>query len=164
MTRLASVLCVLAGNAAGSIVLDAQAAPPALQVQVGDSTHVITTARLRAMTPDTIRASAHGGPQQVFVGPSLAAVLRTAGVRLDSLRGPALRQYVLVEASDGYRVVFAIAELSAGLTGRRVILAHTVDGAPLPADEGPWRIVAEGDLRPTRWVRQVTALRLRVGS
>jgi hypothetical protein len=163
MARLARVLFLVAA-AGDAPVAGAQASPPALQVQIGDSTQTIAAARLRGMPADTIRAAIHDGPEQVFVGPSLEEILESVGVRLDSLRGAALRQYVVVEASDGYRVVFAIAELSESLSGRRVILAHTVDGQPLGANEGPWRVVAEGDRRPARWVRQVAALRLRAGS
>jgi hypothetical protein len=87
--------------------------------------------------------------------------LAAGGARLDSLRGRALAQYVLVEARDAYRVVFAVAELNPAFTGRRVILARTSDGQPLTPTEGPWQVIVEGELRPARWVRQVTSIRLR---
>lgn len=135
--------------------------PATLQVEVGGVTRPITETELKAMPQDTVRGRAHGGPEEVFVGPTLARVLAAAGAPVDSLRGRALAQYVVVEARDGYRVVFAVAELSAALSPQRVILAHTVDGRPLAAEQAPFRVIAEGELRPARWARQVTALRLK---
>jgi hypothetical protein len=69
--------------------------------------------------------------------------------------------YVLVEAADGYRAVFALPELDAGFTDRKIYLATMRDGKPLSEKEGPFRIVVPDDKRPARWVRQVTALRIR---
>ena len=67
---------------------------------------------------------------------------------------------LLVEAADGYKAVFALAELDPAFAVRDIILADKRDGKPLGAKEGPFRIVAPGDKRGARWVRQVTALRL----
>lgn len=69
--------------------------------------------------------------------------------------------YLLVEAADGYRVVFALPELDAAFTDRKVYLATRRDGKALTDKEGPFRIVVPDDKRPARWVRQVTALRIR---
>ena len=74
--------------------------------------------------------------------------------------GPALAQAVVVRAADGYTVVFGLAELDPGVRTNRIILADTVDGAPLTAEDGPFRLVAEGDVRPARSVRQVSAFQI----
>ena len=81
--------------------------------------------------------------------------------RLDSLRGHGLAQYVMVEARDHYRVVLAIVEFADDFTSRRVILTRAADGQPLGWEEGPCRVVMDGELRPREWVRQVPARRLR---
>ena len=67
---------------------------------------------------------------------------------------------MLAEASDGYRVLFSIAELDARFTDRVVILADRKDGQPLPAAEGPYRLIVPGEKRPARWARQVTRISL----
>jgi DMSO/TMAO reductase YedYZ molybdopterin-dependent catalytic subunit len=136
----------------------------AVKVEVGGNTRTVTFAEMTKLPQDTLRVRAHDGPEQTFVGPRLSAILTLAGARLDSLRGRALAQYVLIEARDGYRVAYAIAELSSSFTTRRVILAPTADGHALGESDGPLRVVAEGDLRPARWVRQVTVVRLRTAS
>jgi hypothetical protein len=95
-----------------------------------------------------------------YAGPALLAVLRRAGARVDTIRGPALSQYVLAEAVDGYRVVFGLGELAAGLGNQRVLLVDRIDGQPVPKEEGPWRLMVPGDSRPTRWARQIVTIRL----
>jgi hypothetical protein len=44
--------------------------------------------------------------------------------------------------------------------GERVILADLMDGNPLDERTGPFQLVVEGDLRPARAVRMVSAIRL----
>ena len=88
-------------------------------------------------------------------------MLSLAGVELgDKLRGPRMTEMLLVEAADGYRVAFALAEVDPPFAVRDIIIADKRDGKPLDAKEGPLRIVAPGDKRAARWVRQVKALRL----
>jgi DMSO/TMAO reductase YedYZ molybdopterin-dependent catalytic subunit len=66
--------------------------------------------------------------------------------------------YVLAEAADGYRVVFSLAELDSGILDSEVIVADTMDGAPLGAQQGPFRLVAPNEKRPARWVRMLKAI------
>ena len=68
--------------------------------------------------------------------------LRLVGVPLgEQLRGDRLAMYVVVEASDKYRVLFALPELDAAFTDRVVLLADRRDEQPLPAAEGPLCLV-----------------------
>jgi len=94
-------------------------------------------------------------------GVSLADVLRLVDVpHGDSLRGPALATYVVIEAGDGYRALFALAELDAGFTDKVVLLADRKDGAALSAKDGPFQLIVPDEKRPARWVRQVKRIRL----
>jgi len=102
---------------------------------------------------------AHSGKQHQFSGVKLSDLLAKAGVPTgDKLRGKELATYVLVRAKDGYAVVFSVAELDPALSGSQIMLADTVDGKPLDAEQGPFRVVAPGDKRPARWVRMVNAI------
>jgi DMSO/TMAO reductase YedYZ molybdopterin-dependent catalytic subunit len=115
----------------------------------------------RGMPRVTVSASEHGAPPQRFEGVRLADILVRAGLEMGgALRGPRLATYVLVEAADGYRVVFAIAELDSAFTSKVVILADRMNGAPLPANALPARIVVSDESRPARWIRQVTRIRV----
>jgi hypothetical protein len=96
-----------------------------------------------------------------YSGVALTDVLALVNAPLgDSLRGRTLATFVTVEAADGYRVLFSIAELDAKFTDRVVILADAKDGRPLPAAEGPYRLIVPGEKRPARWARQVTRISL----
>jgi hypothetical protein len=94
----------------------------------------------------------------VLLSDLLAKVTMPAG---ENLRGKALAQYLVVEATDGYRAVFALPELDPAFTERRVYLVTKRDGKPLSEKEGPFRIVVPDEKRPARWVRQVTAMRVK---
>jgi DMSO/TMAO reductase YedYZ molybdopterin-dependent catalytic subunit len=94
-----------------------------------------------------------------YSGVALTDLLALVNAPLgDSLRGRALATFVTVEALDGYRVLFSIAELDARFTDRVVILADAKDGQPLPATEGPFRLIVAGEKRPARWARQVVRI------
>jgi hypothetical protein len=73
----------------------------------------------------------------------------------EKLRGSNMALYLLIEAADGYRVVFALPELAPGFTERVVLLADQRDGQPLSTTEGPLRLVVPDEKRHARWVRQV---------
>jgi hypothetical protein len=119
---------------------------------------VITAADLEGLPRHEVHASAHRVTGR-YAGVALGDVLRLVGRAVgDSLRGARVADYVLVEAADGYRVVFALAELDTSFTDRTVLLADRKDGVPLAANEGPFRIVVPGERRPARWVRQVTRI------
>ena len=66
--------------------------------------------------------------------------------------------YVIAEAEDGYKVVFALAELDSGITNSEILVADTVDGAPIDAKRGPFRLVVPHDKRPARWVRMLRSI------
>ncbi len=96
-----------------------------------------------------------------YSGVVLSAILQKAGVTLGKdLRGKNLTKYVLVEASDGYRVVFALAELDKDFTDRTIILASQVDGKLLPPGEGPFRIIVQDEKKAARCIRQVTNIKV----
>jgi Oxidoreductase molybdopterin binding domain len=100
----------------------------------------------------------------VYSGTPLVEVLKAGGLQLDS--GPEhIRETVaitvLIEAADGYRAAFALAELDPELTDRTILLADTKDGQPLPPNEGSFRVIVPGEERPARWVRQVSAVTVR---
>lgn len=97
----------------------------------------------------------------IYSGVVLSAILQKAGVTLGKdLRGKNLTKYVLIEASDGYRVVFALAELDKDFTDRTIILASQVDGKPLPPEEGPFRIIVQDEKKAARCIRQVINIKV----
>ncbi|MBL8551541.1 MAG: molybdopterin-dependent oxidoreductase [Hyphomonadaceae bacterium] len=121
----------------------------------------LTRADLATMPRKTIRMSIHGA-DHVFEGVALTDILARVGAPSgQSLRGPALASVVLVTSRDDYRVALSLAETDAGIRTTGVILADTMDGAPISAEDGPFRLIVEGDLRPARSARMVTRIEVR---
>ena len=120
----------------------------------------ISPADLARLTRHDTTVSAHRVSGR-YSGVARMDVLALGGAPpSDSLRGQALTTYALVEAADGHRVMFSLAELDGGFTDRVVLLADRVNGQPLPASEGPVRLIVPGEKRPARWARQVVRISL----
>jgi len=103
-----------------------------------------------------VRARDRDGTEATFAGVALVDLLRLAEVPLgEKLRGSNMALYLLIEAADGYRVVFALPELDPAFTERMVLLADHRDGQLLSTAEGPLRLVVPDEKRHARWVRQV---------
>ncbi len=115
-------------------------------------------ATLSTLPRERVQASAHGVALDCE-GVALPALLRKAGAMPEGrLPGALLSRYVLVQARDGYRVLFALAELDPATGGRGAYVVDRCDGQPLDADDGPLRLIVPDDAQPARWVRQVEAI------
>jgi len=91
-----------------------------------------------------------------YEGVWLHELLQRAGVPTGAkLRGKALATYVLAEARDGYQVLFSLAEIDPEFTGNKVLVADTMNGATIPATQGPFRLVTSHDVAAARAVRGI---------
>jgi DMSO/TMAO reductase YedYZ molybdopterin-dependent catalytic subunit len=101
------------------------------------------------------------GNGHTYSGVSVAELLQKAGATMGKdLKGENLTKFISVEASDGYQVVFALAELDNEFTDRTIILANMLDGKPLPTGDGPFRIIVQDEKKPARCIKQVTAIKV----
>jgi hypothetical protein len=159
--RCALVIAIAAGVTVRSARTE-DGGPSSVRVfGVGITEQVLDLAALRAMPRSRARVSERGAPAGEVEGVALAAILERAGAPLgERLRGPALRLGVLVRAADDYRALFSLAEIDPKMNERVILLADRVDGADLPAREGPLRVIVPGEGRPARWVRQVVSFEL----
>ena len=95
--------------------------PPVLVQVSGEVSHplALSAADLAKLKHQTVRAKRHDGVESQFEGVPLVDILAKAGVPVgNDLRGPAMALYLVVEASDGYRAAFALAELDPAFTDR----------------------------------------------
>ena len=101
----------------------------------------------------------HENKQETYEGVLLAELLKRAGVPQGAqLRGAAMATYVQADAADGYRVIFSLPELDAEFQDSDVIVADTMNGAPLDDKTGPFRLIVPHDKRPARWIKTVQSL------
>ena len=121
---------------------------------------VLSLADLKKMPRKTLSVvNPHDKKTETYEGVLLEELLQRAGVpHGEQLRGPSMANYVIAEGEDGYRVVFSLAELDSGILESDVIVADTMDGAPLAAQQGPFRLVAPHEKRPARWVRMLKSI------
>jgi len=139
---------------------EAAAAKPSVRIS-GEVERPITLGAedLAKLPRRTIRAKDHGGKESEFEGSPLIEVLKLAGVKFgEGLKGKNLTLYLVVEASDGYSVVYALPELDPAYADKVVLIVDQRDGKPLDSKEGPLRLVVPDEKMHARWVRQVTGL------
>lgn len=98
------------------------------------------------------------GQSHTVVGVPLEKVLRRAGWEpgvMSKTVPPAekrvgYKRVVVVTAPDGFQSVFSAAELTEGMGKTQVLVVWSVDGKPLPAEQGPLRLVVPSDAEPSR--------------
>ncbi len=124
----------------------------------------LSASDLVKMSRVSARAKDHYGRESVFEGVPVGEILKMAGVRFgEQLRGKDLALYLLVEAADGYRAVFALPEVDAAFNDTLVLLADRRDGKPLSDADGALQIIVPNEKRHARWVRQVVSFTIRRG-
>src|SRR5262245_23183794 len=136
-----------------------QASTPEISLSVSGEVErplKLTAADLGKLPRRSVRAKDHDGKKSEYEGSPLIEVLKLAGVKFgEGLRGKNLALYLVVEASDGYRAVYALPELDPAYTEKVVMLVDNRDGKALDAKEGPLRLVVPDEKMHARWVRQV---------
>jgi hypothetical protein len=131
-----------------------------LKITCGDKSSEWTSAKLAALPHKTITVyNEHAKANQTYSGVDLIDLLKPLGVP-EKPRGKEFRLYLVAEGSDGYQVVYSLGEITPDVHDATVIVADTLDGKAL-TDNGPLQLVATGEKRPARWVRNLVAIRVR---
>lgn len=129
----------------------------------GRDSVVLTPADVAALPRAKATIQVKGHPV-VYEGAVLHEALLKAGVVSgERLMGRYLNQVVVIRAADGFSSILSIAETDPVYRANPVIIADTVNGKPLDAREGPYRVVVDGDLRPSRSPRGVVAVEVKAG-
>lgn len=151
---LVGALTVVSGRAVA-----AQTAAASISV-TGAVPHALTlTANDLAEMPRASVTTTNNGIATTYEGVWLADVLKKAGAPLGAgMRGPALSTYVVASASDGFHVVFSLAEVDPDMTDEQFLLADKANGKPLFGENGSFRLVVPKDKRGARSIRMLTSL------
>jgi hypothetical protein len=124
---------------------------------------VLKVADLKAMPRTTITVhNEHANADETYSGVRVVDLLAKMNVPLGKdLRGATLANFLVATGADGYVVVIAVAEADASFHLGEVIVADTLNGQPLDAKSGPFRLVVTEDKRPARWVRNLVSIELK---
>jgi DMSO/TMAO reductase YedYZ molybdopterin-dependent catalytic subunit len=156
-----SLIAAIIAPRAKSTPLQTTAANVQLKVGGAVATPLsLTAAYLKSMPRKDIRVmNPHTNKTEAYEGVLLEEILRKAGApHGDELRGALMATYVVAEGEDGYRVIFSLAELDSGFVDSEILVADTMDGAAIGANQGPLRLVAPHEKRPARWVRMLKSI------
>lgn len=122
----------------------------------------LTISDLAKMKHVDVNMKNREGVMQNYSGVPVFDILQQAGVTLEKeLKGENLAKYMLAKCSDGYEVLFSLAELDPAFTNRVIILADKKDGKPLEDGVGPFRLVVPDENKPARSAHEVTHLIIR---
>lgn len=159
--RMFAAAVVLASPWA-STVAQAPAPSEAASLTIGGAVErplQLHMADLEKMPHVSVAVKDHDASAATYEGVLVAELLKSAGAASgEKMRGPNMVSYLLAEAKDGYRVIFALAELDPGFTDSQVIVAFARNGKPLAEGQGPLRIIVPQDKRQARWIRMVRKL------
>ncbi len=156
---------VLAQAAAGSMDMQHTASTPSATLTVtGLDGKQMTygVADLKAMPHKTVAVyNEHAKANESYSGVALTDLLAKAGAPTgEKLRGKGFLLYVVAEGTDHYKVVYSIDETDPLNHNGDVIVADSLNGAPI-AEDGAFKLVSSEDKRPARWVRNLSAITLK---
>ncbi|MGA7522992.1 MAG: molybdopterin-dependent oxidoreductase [Acidobacteriaceae bacterium] len=141
--------------AAGSDVLVIEAGP--------GERGVFTAASLREypQTKETV-FDHHANKNETYAGVPLMDLLAHLGMpHGKDLMGKALAQYVVATGSDGYTTVLSLGEIDPAFHPGVVLVADELDGKPLDAKTGPFRLVVSEDKKAARSVRNLVKIEVK---
>lgn len=135
------------------------AAAEALKITFGDKSATWTVATLASLPHVSVSVhNEHTKADETYSGVPLIALLTPVGVN-EHPRGKDLRLYVVAEGSDLYEAVYSSGEITPDVNNSTVIVADTENGKPM-TDDGPLKLIATGEKRPARWVRNLVAIKV----
>ena len=160
-TQARTALLALITVAAASC--HAQQPGEALKIVVNGQTQSISAADLKAFPHHAVTVhDAHANADETYSGLPLIDLLAKQGVPHGrDLRGKALSEYIVATGSDGYKAVVALAEADPEFHPGEVLIADQMDGKPLEAKTGPFRLIVTEDKRPARSVHSLVSIEVK---
>jgi hypothetical protein len=131
-----------------------------LEVQGPDgATHPLPLRLIAALPTHEVNVLSEDGEHESYRCATVSDVLDAAlATSRPVLKGKAMLDALVANASDGYAVLYSLAEVDASFVNTSVFLCFERDGQPLPASDGPFRIIVPRDTRHARWIRGVVKL------
>ena len=119
---------------------------------------------VQKLTPDDLKSlphtsvtvfNAHTKKSESYAGVVLADLLAKVNAPVgEKLKGKLFMTGVVAEGTDGYQVLYSVAEVDPVMHSGVVLIADSVDGHPL-GNNGAFQLINTEDKRPARWVRNL---------
>jgi hypothetical protein len=138
------------------------AAAPAstsLTLTIDGKATTLSVAELQAMPQKTVNVhNEHTKADETYTGVLLGDLLAMYGFPVNqATHRKMLRSYLVAEGTDKYWVLYSVTEIEGSEHDGNVIVATSMNGKPLDED-GQFKLVASGDKKPQRWVRNLSAI------
>ena len=138
---------------------DATASKPSAALEIrglDGSTQTVTPSDLKALPHKSVKVfNAHTKKNESYSGVELAELLARVNAPVgEKLKGRLFMTGVVAEGTDGYKVLYSVAEVDPVMHSGDVIIADSVNGGPLGSN-GAFQLVNTEDKRPARWVRNL---------
>lgn len=159
--RRACAVCLLALLFTVCAAIHAQSAPTGSKPTTGpDHLAIVGTVQkglllsiddLRKLPHTSIQVTnPHTNKLENYEGVLLSDLLHQSGVPAGERDNSS---DAIAEGADGYQAIFVLANLDSG-----VLVAYSVDGAPIPGNAGPFRLIVANDKGRGRWVRMLMTI------
>jgi hypothetical protein len=151
------LLWILAG---ATLAASAQAA---LKIENGSQQASVSLNSLKTMPHMTVTVhNPHTNADETYSGVPLLELLKQVGAPVGhDVHGKALSEFIVATGSDGYKAVLALAEVEPDFHPGDVLVADAMDGKPLDAKSGPFKLVVTEDKRPARSVHNLVSVELK---
>jgi hypothetical protein len=147
------------GEQTSGVTAQVPGPPEPLKITFGDKSATWTVASLAGLPHVNVTVyNEHTKANETYSGVPLIALLAPLGMS-EKPSGKDLRLYVVAEGSDLYEVVYSSGEITPQVSSSTVIVADLENGKPLTGD-GPLKLIASGEKRPARWVRNLVAIKV----
>lgn len=132
-----------------------------LQLMIDGKISTVTLAELATLPQKTVTVhNPHTQKDETYTGAILGDLLAKHGFAVgQATHRTMLHSYIAAEGTDGYWVLYSVTEIEPSEHSADVIVATSMDGHPL-GEDGQLKLIASGDKKPQRWVRNLSAIRL----
>jgi hypothetical protein len=133
-----------------------------LTITVDGKTATLSVADLQAMPQTTVMVhNEHTKVDENYTGVLLGTLLTKYGFPVDqTTHRKMLRSYLIAEATDKYWVLYSITEIEFSEHDANVIVATSMNNKSL-GEDGQFKLIDSRDKKPERWVRNLSALRVK---
>ena len=106
-------------------------------------------------------STGEGKEPHVGTGVPLLSLLQAAAPRVEKVpKHHDMTFLVIIEARDGYRAFFSLAELLPNVGHAQALLIWEMDGKPLADKEAPFRLIVSSDKERDRWIYGISSVTL----
>ena len=118
-----------------------------------------SSVEIAAMAHTTVSVfNAHSKTSETYSGVPLCDLLTKLEVpQGEKVRGSLFLTGVIAEGTDGYKVLYALAEVDPTIHTGQILVADTLNGKKL-VNDGAFKLVSTEEKRPARWVRNLTRI------